>query len=475
MEYFGTYTIAQFLILKGVAVTYLFAFANVINEFRLLLGEDGLLPVPEFLKRTSFWDKPSIFHWYYSDSFAQAIGWIGVLLSAFVLVGSPFVGPWWIEVTGWFLLWVLYLSVVNVGQTWYSFGWESKLLEAGFLAIFLGSAATAAPTVVIFLFRWMLFRVEFGAGLIKIRGDRCWRNLTCMDYHYETQPMPNPLSWLFHNLPTWFHRMETGFNHFVQLIVPFGLFFPQPIVAISASLIIISQSYLLASGNYSWLNFLTIVLAFAGISDGVFQQVLGITAPATTAVATTVAAASWCLLALVVYLSIQPIKNLLSRGQLMNYSFNPFHLVNTYGAFGSVTKNRWELVVEGRRAGTDWQAYKFKGKPTNPNRMPRQVAPYHLRLDWLMWFAAIAAGRAGRSAVLLQYPWLQALTRRLAQNDPDTLSLLKNNPFPQQGPNEVRVLLYKYQFTTPSEYWQTGQWWRREQIKAIIPPTNPKQ
>ena len=132
----------------------------------------------------------------------------------------------------WLLLWVLYLSIVNVGQTFYAFGWESMLLEAGFFAAFMGPSGMEPSLVPVLALRWMLFRTELGAGLIKLRHDACWRQLTCLDYHYETQPLPNPLSAYFHRLPKAMHRFSVLFSHFVQLVVPFGLFAPQPVAAV---------------------------------------------------------------------------------------------------------------------------------------------------------------------------------------------------------------------------------------------------
>src|SRR3989442_8620926 len=165
-------------------------------------------------------------------------------LAAIYLIGLPQAGPLPLTMLAWAVLWALYLSIMNVGQTFYAFGWESLLLEAGFLAIFLGNAAVAPPAVVLVAFRWLAFRVEFGAGLIKMRGDQCWRDLTCLDYHHETQPMPNPLSWYFHRVPKRLHRLEVLGNHVAQLFVPFGLFMPQPVAAIAAAYMIATQLYL---------------------------------------------------------------------------------------------------------------------------------------------------------------------------------------------------------------------------------------
>ncbi|MDT0382859.1 lipase maturation factor family protein, partial [Streptomyces sp. DSM 42041] len=143
---------------------------------------------------------------HYSDRFFAAVCIAGAVISAALLAGFGDLVPLWAAMLTWLLVWVLYLSIVNVGQTWYSFGWESLLLEAGVLVMFLGNDDVGPPLLVLWLARWLLFRVEFGAGLIKLRGDPCWRNLTCLYYHHETQPMPGPLSWFFHHLPKPLHR-----------------------------------------------------------------------------------------------------------------------------------------------------------------------------------------------------------------------------------------------------------------------------
>jgi Lipase maturation factor len=365
-------------------------------------------------------------------------------------------------------MWALYLSVVNVGQTFYGFGWETLLLEAGFLAVFLGPATAAPPTLVLWLFRWLLFRVEFGAGLIKLRGDRCWRDLTCLDYHHETQPLPGPLSWFFHHLPKPLHRVEVLANHAAQLVVPFGLFAPQPMATVAALAIVATQVWLLVSGNFSWLNLITVVLAAAALDGRFLAAVLPIDPPATLA-----APAGWqqatvlALTLVVAALSVRPARNLLGRRQLMNASFDPLRLVNTYGAFGAITRVRREVVLEGTDdpapgPDTSWREYQFKAKPGDPRRRPRQVAPYHLRLDWLLWFAAMSPPSA--------HPWMAGLVTRLLAGDPATLKLLGPNPFGDRPPALVRARLYRYRFTTPAERRQTGAWWSRELVGEYLPP-----
>jgi Lipase maturation factor len=375
--------------------------------------------------------------------------------------------PLWGAMLLWLGLWVAYLSIVNVGQVWYSFGWESLLLEAGFLSVFLGNDETAPPLLVLLLARWLLFRVEFGAGMIKILGDRCWRDLTCLDYHHETQPMPGPLSWFFHRMPKPLHRIEVAGNHVAQLLIPFGLFAPQPVAGVAAAVIIVTQLWLVASGNFAWLNWLTIVLACSVIDDGAYGWAKPPDAP--TTVPTWFGVTVLAFTALVVVLSLRPARNLLSRRQRMNSTFDPLHLVNSYGAFGSVGKTRDEVVFEGTSdtvigARTQWREYGFKGKPGDVARTPRQWSPYHLRLDWLMWFAAISPSYAR--------PWIGALCQGMLSNDRAIVKLLRHNPFPDRPPAYVRAALYRYRFTTAKELIRDRSWWHRDRIGEYLAPVH---
>lgn len=451
---------------RGLGLVYLVAFLTAANQFRALIGEHGLTPAPQFLRGRTLRQVPSLFTLRYSDRLFAAVAWVGVALSVGAVVGLWDQLPLPLCMAMWALLWLLYLSIVNIGQIWYGFGWESLLLEVGFLAIFLGPAATEPPILVLWLLRWVLFRVEFGAGLIKIRGDPCWRNLTCLYYHHETQPMPNPLSWYFHHLPKPLHRVEAAGNHVVQLVVPFGLFAPQPVAGVAAALMVATQLWLCLSGNFSWLNAITIVLGLSVI-PGSWYAALPVSAPGLDAPPSWFIAVTIALTVFVAMLSYRPVRNLLSSHQAMNASFDKLHLVNTYGAFGRVTRTRFEVVIEGCHdapLGTapEWKQYPFKGKPVDPLRRPRQFAPYHLRLDWLMWFAALSPEYARG--------WLPNLAERLLENDETTLKLLRGNPFPDRPPDRVRAVLYEYHFTDRAEHRRTGAWWTRERIGMYLMP-----
>jgi hypothetical protein len=463
--------LARFVLERGIAAIYLIAFVVALDQFPALLGDRGLLPATRYLARVTFLQAPSVFHFGYSDRRLRAVAIVGAIVAASLVLGVPQRAPLVVTMAAWFVLWVLYQSIVNVGQTFYGFGWETLLLEAGFLAIFLGNAEVAPPWPTLLLFRWLAFRVEFGAGLIKLRGDACWRHLTCMEWHHETQPLPNPLSWFFHHLPRPLHRIEVVGNFVAQLVLPFGLFLPQPLASAAAILVIATQLYLVVSGNYAWLNWLTIIAAASALGDVVVPDgvlaALGLGNPAIAFTATPV----WftvllaALLVLVAILSWFPVRNMASSSQAMNASFDPFYLVNTYGAFGTVGRVRDEVVVEG--TDTDpldedgWREYAFRAKPGPVQRLPPQIAPYHLRLDWLMWFIPLSP--------IYGAGWFEAFLVRLLEGDRATIRLLGRSPFPDKPPIYVRARLFRYRYTTWGEWRSTGAWWVRRPIGVLVP------
>ncbi|HEX5000709.1 MAG TPA: lipase maturation factor family protein [Terriglobia bacterium] len=476
--YFGDVWLVRLLVTRALAAIYLIAFIVVLRQFKPLAGERGLLPAPSFLRRADFSVAPSLFLWRYSDRLLDAAAWSGIGLAILALAGVVDAAPFWVSAGAWLALWNLYLSIVTIGQRFYAFGWESMLLEAGFFATFLGPSWMAPSVIPVLILRWMLFRTELGAGLIKLRHDPCWRDLTCLMYHYETQPLPNPLSWYFHRMPGFMHRFSVLFSHFVQVIVPFALFAPQPFTSVAGALIIFHQLWLIVSGNYSWLNWLTVVLGLTAFNDATLAIALPITIPRTLPRDTVTNLAMIATGVATAILSVQPVRNMFSRNQVMNTSYNRFHLINTYGAFGSVTKHRYEVVIEGTSdtaitPRTQWQEYGFNGKPGDTQRRPPQVAPYHLRLDWLMWFLPFSVQVTTRGIRLSGYErWFIALIRKLLEHDPATLKLLRHSPFRETPPTFVRALFYSYRYTTPEERKETGAWWTRRLIDVYLPPVS---
>jgi hypothetical protein len=465
------YLFARFVIERGLGLLYVIAFVVAAVQFPALCGERGLDPAPRYLNAVGFWRLPSLFHLGYSDRGLVIVAWTGAVIAALIVLGLPQRAPLPVTMLAWLVLWALYLSIINIGGTFYGFGWETLLCEAGFLAVFLGNARTAPPWPILFAFRWLAFRVEFGAGLIKLRGDACWRNLTCMEWHQETQPMPNPLSWFFYHLPRPIHRVEVVGNFVAQLVLPWGLALPQLFATAAALGIVGTQLYLVVSGNYAWLNWLTIVIAFAAVRDDALprrlRDALGFEATAFDPTPGWFTTAVLGLSLVVLVLSIAPVRNLLSPNQAMNASFDPFRLVNTYGAFGSVGRERYEVIIEGTvdedpGPQAQWREYEFKGKPGDPHRMPRQFAPYHLRLDWLMWFLPLSP-QFGEG-------WFEPFLAHLLEGDPATLKLLRTNPFPDRPPVWIRARMFRYRYTTWEEWRRTGDWWVRSDPEPFVGP-----
>lgn len=460
--------LAREVLQRGTALVALLAFVSTARQFPALLGEHGLLPVPRFLARATR-PGPTVFrHIRYTDRRLLALCWVGGAVAALLVAGLPQQGPDWLPMLAFLLVWALSLSVVEVGQTFYGFGWETLLLESLFLVAFLGSHDSAPPRLIVLAILWLVFRLEFGAGLIKLRGDRAWRDLTALEYHHETQPMPNPLSRTAHLMPRWWHRLEVVGNHVAQLVAPVLLFLPQPVASVAGVVMILTQGWLIVTGNFAWLNALTVVLGTAAVGDGVVHAVLPAVPPtlgATPALPTWWLVVTSAVAALVLALSWRPARNLLSRHQLMNASFNRWRLVNAYGAFGSVTRHRDEAVVEGTEADdpdeSDWHEYGFHGKPGDVRRRPRQVAPYHLRLDWMLWFVPLGAARQ---------PWFAAFLLHLLEADPRLLRLLRVDPFEGRRPRAVRVRMFRYRFARRDEHRSTGDTWVREERYLLVAP-----
>ena len=268
------------------------------------------------------------------------------------------------------------------------------------------------------------------------------------------------------------------FSHVVQVVVPFGLFAPQPFAAIAAALCTLQQLWLIVSGNYSWLNWLTALLGVAGFSDEILQRVLPITLPVFDPIPPAWHTVLYFVAVAVLLLSVQPVLNLFSRFQKMNYSYNRYHLVNSYGAFGSVGKNRFEIILEGTEdavltPATRWQEYGFKAKPGDVMRRPPQIAPYHLRLDWMIWFLPFAVQITPRGIHIPGHDlWFIRLVQRLLRNDAPILALMGSNPFPDKPPAHIRALFYCYRFADPATRRAQGAWWTRELLGTYLPPVS---
>ena len=324
---------------------------------------------------------------------------------------------------------------------------------------------------IIVLFRWLIFRIMAGSGLIKFRGDQAWRNGTVLFYHFETQPIPGPLSRWFHFLPHFWLKLGVWFNWIGELVAPWFVFWPRIGRHIAGSVIVLFQLSIIFSGNLSFLNWLTIIPALACFDDGYWAKLLpkvlvrkAQAAADSAEESKPMLTTSYIIAGLVALLSLQPAFNLLSNQQIMNSSYDPLDLVNTYGAFGSVGQERMNVVFEGTMDDTTnnkavWKPYIYKGLPVRLDKQPPQIAPYQPHLDWQMWFASMSTAE--------QYPWTYNLVWKLLHNDPVATRLFAENPFPDKPPRFIRAVIYRYKFAEPGN--PEHLWWTREPLRLWMP------
>ena len=474
-----TYVLTRFVLLRMLGVVCVAAGLSAVFQLVPLVGAEGITPAAPELARhpgsawSGFVALPTVF-WFDSSDAALMGGSVAVtVLAGLLLLGCE-------NAVVLLILWALYLSIVHVGGRWYGFGWEILLLETLLLAALLCPIRSLRPLardrppplVAILLLRWLAFRLMLGAGLIKLRGDACWTELTCLDAHFETQPNPNPLSWYFDSLPPLLLRAGVLFNHFAELVLPWFVFGPRRLRIFAGLGMIAFQVFLIMSGNLSFLNWLTIVPCIACLDDQFLQRVLPrrLSAPVAASATRASRVTAGIYAGVVLWLSLDVLINMLGRRQAMNASFDRLHLVNTYGAFGTVTKVRYELEIEGTDAvvpeGATWRPYVFRCKPGDPERRPCWISPYHIRLDWLMWFAAIEAGEYGG---LARETWVAALLDRLLAAEPGVLGLFKDVPeFNGGAPTFVRVDVYRYRFAAAGE----AGWWQREHVGQLVRPVS---
>ncbi|HTL58732.1 MAG TPA: lipase maturation factor family protein [Candidatus Limnocylindrales bacterium] len=469
-----TYAFASWLFLRFLGFIYLVAFTSLAIQVRGLVGEKGILPASEFLAgkiragRKRFWQVPTLCWLNSSDEFLLFLSWGGAVLAGLLIVG---VAPLVLLL----FLWVFYLSLFNVGRVFLGYQWDVLLLEAGFLGIFLAPTQiwsgfltiTPPSPLILWLFWWLLFRLIFSSGLVKLRsGDRSWRGLTALRYHYATQPLPTPPAWYAYQLPLWFQKISTGLVLLIELIVPVLIFGPQPGRYVACGAFIGLMVMIEITGNYAFFNLLGIGLSLLLLDDAALEPVLvwlkgwGLDVDLTTpgVVWTGVTNAVGCIVAL---LSLEVVSASLlwplpwpRPVQRLFEWLSPFHLVSAYGLFAVMTTERPEIIIEGSEDGENWRPYEFKWKPGAAKQAPRFVAPHQPRLDWQVWFAAIGYCE--------KHPWFVRFLARLQEGSRPVLKLLREDPFRGKPPRLIRAVVYDYRFTNWAERKQSGVWWQCE-------------
>ena len=435
--------------LRSLGFVYLTAFLSFGLQARGLIGSHGIQStaawldaVHEHYGATSYYLVPSVFWLSASDTALVAAAWIGAALSILLMIGIA----WRIWAA---LLFCLYLSITVSGRIFWGYQWDALLVETGFLAIFLGLSP-----LTIWLFRWLLFRLMFESGAVKVLShDPAWSSLTALQFHWETQPLPTPLAWYVHLLPDAIQKACVAGVFAIELIVPFFLFAPRRWRIAAAALIAFFQILIFLTGNYTFFNLLTIALCLFAFDSRESAKPSGraVVAVVASLILTVSAGHLWSMLA------GQPpsvVRNI-------ERAVQPFEIVNSYGLFAVMTTTRPEVMVEGSDDAVTWKEYPFAYQPQRLDCAPRWVAPYQPRLDWQMWFAALSDYQSN--------PWFAGFLERLLEGSPDVLGLLAANPFPDHPPRYVRAPLYEYHFTDWATRRRTGQWWTRE-WKALYAP-----
>jgi predicted DCC family thiol-disulfide oxidoreductase YuxK len=486
----SAHALSRWVFLRLLGLVYVIAFLSLRVQILGLAGAQGILPAGAFLQaaRQNYGAEayrllPTLAWFNSSDAALKLLCSAGAVFGLLVMLGV-------LTRAALGLAWLFYLSLVTIGQDFLSFQWDALLLEAGFLAIFLAPAQwleppwrrgfSAVSSTVLWLERWLLFRLMFLSGAVKLlSGDPSWRNLTALDYHYWTQPLPTPVAWYAAQLPGWFQTLSAVNMFAVELAVPFLIFAPRKLRHCGAIVMVCFEALIALTGNYCYFNLLTIALCVLllddsflrrGLSAGLLARLSAKAEAQTSAPAPRLAAklvrAALAVIVLVVsgtrVLGVFRQEDLAPRfARQWADRLAPFEVVNSYGLFAVMTTTRSEIVVEGSNDGQTWQAYEFKYKPGDLARRPAWVAPYQPRLDWQMWFAALGNFRAN--------PWFTNFMARLMQGSPEVTGLLASNPFSDQPPRYIRAAAYDYQFTDFAERRATGKWWQREREGLYFP------
>ena len=484
-----TYFWARRWFLRALGAIYLIAFVSLWVQVDGLVGSDGMSPVNQFLPaahaqigRDAYALLPTLCWFNSSNAFLHLLCGSGVLFSLLLIFGiAPAISL--------LVLFIFYLSLTIAGQIFFNFQWDVLLLETGFLSIFFapwqlwpqelslwpGSAILTTSQVSrpgLFLLKLLLFKLMLMSGVVKLTsGDDSWWNLTALDYHYWSQPLPTVFGWWADKSPEWFKHFSVAFCLVVEIIVPLFIWAPRRLRLAAAGVMIFLQVGIGLTGNYCFFNLLTIALCLLLIDDSVVGTLLrsvrgqrgALSLPDRVAAwgAVTVVILTLPINAWLIFSAFQPLARPPRALDNVYERLAAFRIVNGYGLFRVMTKDRCEIVLEGSADGVDWLAYEFKWKPGDVKRAPGWCAPHQPRLDWQMWFAALETPR--------ENPWFIALVFRLLQGSHDVSGLLAYNPFPDKPPRYVRAMFYRYRFTTVDELRQTGAWWKRQELREYLP------
>jgi hypothetical protein len=453
------YTIAAHLVPRALGAIYFVVFLPFLFQIRGLIGKNGILPVADFLGRIrlfcgkkSYVVAPTLFWISCSDAALLTVVALGMLCSLLLVFGfAPSLML--------FLLYFLYLSIISVGQDFLSFGWELFLQEITLNCFFL--SLTREPNLLVWIScNLLLFRFHFQAGAVKLQSkDIHWKDLSAIWYHYQSQPLPNTTAWYVYKLPLWFHKLSTLFMFIAELVVPFAIFFTEDMRLCTFVVLAGLQLMIWATGNFSYLNHLTLVLCLILVSNSVFEHI-GISSVNQGEDHWFL----WVVGVLLITLQLIRLYDHFRPKKVFRALFailSPFHIVNRYGIFAVMTCTRYEIVIEGSHDGVVWKEYLFRYKPSEIDRRPRRISPYQPRLDWQAWFLPFTS--------FAREPWFQSFLVHLLKGTKEVAILLRHNPFADTPPRFVRALCYIYEYTSFEEKKKSGNWWKRRLVGRYSP------
>ncbi|MBP6808353.1 MAG: lipase maturation factor family protein [Chromatiaceae bacterium] len=472
----ASYRLVAWVFLRLLALIYLAAFASLAVQIEALAGAEGIYPIAEQLALavdgygTWAWlAYPSLF-WVLSGDWALlGAAWGGAAFSLLLLML-----PWttWGKAEGpvLILLYLLYLSLFHAGRFFTNFQWDYLLLETGFLAILL----PGGPRLVVWLFRWLLFRLRFESGLAKLlSGDPGWRDLTALGHYFETQPLPHPGAWVAHQWPDWLLRVGSGGTLLVELVVPFFIFLPRPWRHFAAWVTILWQLLIIATSNHNFFNLLTICLCLFLFDDKAVGRLIpsgwrrralaGRQLPERPGRG--MAAVTLALAMVLVPASLVSGAEMLLRRPIEPLSgwvrqLDRFRVANRYHVFPTIDTERLELVIEASTDGARWEPLDFRYRPDDPAQAPAFIIPHQPRLDWMLWFVP-------KNPLFLDL--LESFLIRLREGAPAVTALLARPPTGGEPPGWLRVRVYRYRFSTPAERAESGHWWQRQDLGPFYP------
>lgn len=462
-----SYNLGSELFVRALGGVLLVAFISANAQLDGLIGDSGLFPAAFWLddlraQGVGFWSAPSLAWIGASNGALHAIAYLGVAASLFLMAGR-FCIPALV------VCFVSYLSIVNVGASFFAYQWDALLLETCVVAIPLARMwrdGAYVPALARYALYFLNFRLVFCSGIVKL-GGATWRDLSALQFHYWSQPLPGPLSWYIHQPPSAFHSACVALVLAAELALPCLLFVPRARRHAALGLVVLQSAFLL-TGNFGFFNLLAIAICLPAIDERFWRRVLPARllsdSPSSPKRSLDlrwrqVMAAALMLLALI------PTSGTLFGWARMpsgigNFyvALQPLRLVSGYGLFARMTTDREEFIFEGTTDGTRWQRYEFAAKPDSPDELPAQSAPHLPRLDWGLWFAAL-----GHPAYA---PLVEELQAALERAEPDVLGLLARDPFGGERPQAVRVRRVRQRFSTWSAHDERGVYWEQQSVST---------